>query len=85
MILRRIAIGVTLVSVALWAPWPVFLAGLVLAALLIEDYYEGVAIGLFFDLLYGNASASSVPLGAGLVLGALLAGPFLRAHLRWYS
>lgn len=74
-----------LVALSFWAPWQVLFLGIVLATLLVRDYYEGVAIAIFFDLLYGNQAASGFPIATALTIGALAAGPFLRARLRWYS
>lgn len=81
----RVLVGAGLIALAFWAPWHVLFLGIVLASLLIRDYYEGVAIALFFDLLYGNHAASGFPLATALAVCALVVGPFLRTHLRWYS
>lgn len=83
--IRRVGTSVGLIALAFWAPWYILFVCVVIATLLIHDYYEGVVIGLFFDLVYGNSSASGVPVATVLAMVALIAGPLLRARLRWYS
>lgn len=63
----RMLIGITIAVLAVVFPWWIWVPATLIATVAFNPYWEGVALVLFFDLLYG----SSLPDTALLVVGNL--------------
>ena len=86
MIPQRIAFGFVLLSAVFYAPWWLTLFLALLGTFYFHDYYEVIALGFLFDVLYGvNVGIISgfgimgLMAGSGIFYGVLRAKRELRA------
>ncbi len=68
-------------------PYYIYAPALIVAIVLIPEYYEGILLGLLIDVLYGTHTMWSFlgfPFGLTAVVGIILLVP-LREKLRSYA